>query len=159
MIRTEALKDPTPAIPILLELCSKLDYATFNARLNATTEAGYQLVAAYDCDAVVGTLCHRLVHDICWGKTLYIDDLVITENRPDTGIDGGLLDAALKTAQSLSCDHLRLCSGLARAETNHFYETHGISASSKQFVLALNGDHLHVTCLSPPLSCNPSNRR
>ena len=141
MIRTKALKDPTPAIPVLLGLCAKLDYATFNARLNATTEAGYQLFAAYDGDAVVGTLGHRLVHDICWSKTLYIDDLVIIENRPGSGIGGGLLDATIKTAQSLSFDHLRLCNGLARSEANYFYETHGISASSKQFVLVLNGDH------------------
>ena len=141
MIRTEALKDPTPATPVLLELCAKLDYATFNARLNATTEAGYQLFAAYDGDAVVGTLGNRLVHDICWSKTLYIDDLIIKENRPGSGIGGGLLDATMKTAQSLSCDHLRLCNGLARPEVNCFYETHGISASSKQYVLVLNGDH------------------
>ena len=58
-----------------------------------------------------------------------------------SGIGGGLLDATIKTTQSLNCDHLRLCNGLARSEANCFYETHGISASSKQYVLVLNGDH------------------
>ncbi len=141
MIRTVTLKDPTPAIPVLRELRADLDDATLNARLKATIEAGYRLIAAYDGDVVVGALGHRLVHDICWGKTLYIDDLVITENRRGTGIGGALLDAALKAAQSLSCDHLRLCSGLTRNNAHRFYEAHGMAGSSKQFVLALNGDH------------------
>lgn len=140
MIKIEALKDPTPARHVLRELRASLDDATFTARFMAATEAGYQLIVAQDDDAVVGALGHRLVHDLCWGKTLYIDDLVITESRRGSGIGSALLDAALKRAQSLGCDHLRLCSGLTRAHTHRFYEAHGMAGSSKQFVLALNGD-------------------
>ncbi|MGB7316651.1 MAG: GNAT family N-acetyltransferase [Planktotalea sp.] len=140
MIRTETLTDPAPALPVLRELRDSLDDAAFNTRLKAAIDAGYQLIAAFDGDAVVGALGYRLVHDICWGQTLYVDDLVITESRRGSGIGGALMDAVLKAAQDLGCDHLRLCSGLARADAHRFYEAHGMAAFSKQFVLALNGD-------------------
>lgn len=139
MIRIETLEDPVPALPVLRELRGAIDEKTFLHRLQAARQAGYQIIAAYNGDVVAGVLGHRTVHDICWGQTLFIDDLVVTAQGRGQGVGGILIDHAIQSARTRGFDHVRLCSGLARADAHRFYEAHGMVGFSKQFVLALNG--------------------
>lgn len=139
MIRIEALKDPAPAIPVLRELRGAIDEQVFLKRLTRACAAGYHLIAARHGDTIVGVLGQRIVDDICWGRTLYVDDLVVTEQGRGKGVGGLLIDHCIQTARTLDCDHVRLCSGLSRVDAHRFYEAHGMTGFSKQFVLALNG--------------------
>ncbi|PYG31155.1 GNAT family N-acetyltransferase [Pelagimonas varians] len=139
MIRIETLEDPTPALPVLRELRGTIGEKTFQTRLQAAQKAGYQMMAAFQAEDVVGVLGYRIVHDICWGQTFFIDDLVVTALGRGHGVGGALLGHATQTAHQLECDHIRLCSGLTRVDAHRFYEAHGMTGFSKQFVLALNG--------------------
>lgn len=139
MIRIVMLQDPTPALPVLRELRGAIDEQTFLTRLQAAREAGYCMMAAYEAENIVGVLGYRIVHDICWGQTFYIDDLVVAAQGRGHGVGGALLERGRNTARQMGCDHIRLCSGLSRADAHRFYEAHGMTGLSKQFVFTLNG--------------------
>lgn len=137
MITVSTLQDHQSAVPLLSELRATLDSATFSKRLSAALADGYTLLAAEQDGAIAGVLGYRIVHDICWGKTLYVDDLNIAPDLRCSGIGGKLLEAAKTVAREAGCDHLRLCSGLSRTDAHRFYEAHDMQGFSKQFVLKL----------------------
>lgn len=126
--------------PLLADLRSSLSAKVFHSRLNAAISGGYRMLGLVAGDAVIGLLGYRIVQDICWGKSFYIDDLNVAPGLRGTGHGTTLLDAAKLRAQEEGCDHLRLCSGLRRTDTHRFYEAHDLKSVSKQFVLALKGD-------------------
>jgi len=134
------IEDIELALPLLAELRAALDPATLSARLSAAVAGGYRVLGATQNDNIVGVLGYRITHDICWGRTLYVDDLNIKPDARGTGIGGALLDVAKVRASELGCDHLRLCSGLTRLDAHRFYEAHDLIGFSKQFVIALKGD-------------------
>lgn len=137
MIVITQIADPDRAVPLLSELRATLDAATFQRRLLAALAGGYRLLGAEQGDELVGVLGYRIVEDICWGKTLYVDDLNISPDQRGKGVGGKLLGAAKAAATNAACDHIRLCSGLTRLDAHRFYEAHGMNGFSKQFVLKL----------------------
>jgi GNAT superfamily N-acetyltransferase len=128
------------ALPLLKELRSSLNDDIFLARLDTAIKGGYRVMGLLKNETVVGVLGYRIVHDICWGKTFYVDDLNVSPDIRGSGIGGQLIEAAKHKAREESCDHLRLCSGLTRTDAHRFYEAHDLNGFSKQFVLALTGD-------------------
>jgi len=126
------------AIPLLVDLRSSLTKAIFMARLSAAIKHGYRVLgASQNNDDLVGVLGYRITRDICWGCTLYIDDLNVAPDARGSGIGKALLDAAKARAAELNCDHIRLCSGLTRTDAHRFYEANDLQGFSKQFVLSL----------------------
>ena len=139
MIRTERLTDPARAAPVLRELRHKLDDAEFAARLSAAVAQGYRVIAAWDGAEMVGALGCRLVDDLCWGRSLFVDDLVVTEGRRGQRIGDALMHAARDLATEAGCDHLRLCSGHARTDAHRFYQARGLQPLSLHFVQPFEG--------------------
>jgi len=137
MIRIERLADATMAAPLLHELRHVLDNATLARRLAAAQAQGYRVIAASDGETMVGALGCRVIDDLCWGRSLFVDDLVVTETRRGAGIGASLLQAARDLAADEDCAHLRLCSGLARTDAHRFYETQGMTGRSLHFVQSL----------------------
>lgn len=134
------IEDITLAIPLLADLRAALDPATLATRLSAAVVGGYRVLGATQGGEIMGVLGYRIIHDICWGRTLYVDELTIMPHARGTGIGGALLEAAKARAMDEKCDLMRLCSGLTRLDAHRFYEAHDLKGFSKQFVLALKGD-------------------
>lgn len=134
MIRTEELADPALAAPVLRELRAALDDPVFAHRLAAARAQGYRVIAAWDGAEMVGALGCRLIEDLCWGRSLYVDDLVVTAARRGQRIGDALMRAAETMARAEGCDHLRLCSGHARADAHRFYRARGMDPRSLHFV-------------------------
>lgn len=133
MIAVAELADLSLAAPVLRELRGALDDATFARRLAAARTQGYRVLAAWDGAAMVGALGCRLIEDLCWGRSLFIDDLVVTETRRGQRIGDALMAAAERLAAEAGCDHLRLCSGHARTDAHRFYQARGIEPRSLHF--------------------------
>jgi GNAT superfamily N-acetyltransferase len=128
------------ALPLLKELRSSLNDDIFLARLYTAIKGGYRVMGLHKDEAVVAVLGYRIVNDICWGKTFYVDDLNVSSDMRGSGIGGQLIETAKRKAREENCDHLRLCSGLTRTDAHRFYEAHDLNGFSKQFVLALTGN-------------------
>ncbi len=137
MITVALLDHAADAAPMLRLLRDRLDEATFARRLARAEDQGYRVLAAYDGERMVGALGYRLTDDLFWGRSFYVDDLVVDPARRSAGIGAALLDHARELAAS--CDHLRLCSGLNRTDAHRFYEANGMTRFSVQFITALHG--------------------
>jgi len=132
-IRTEPLADPAAAEAVLRVLRGQLDDAGFTGRLAAAVAQGYAVIAACDGPAMVGALGYRLTCDLRWGRSLFVDDLVVLPDRRGQGIGAVLMRAAEDIAAAEGCDALRLCSGLDRTEAHRFYEAQGMDRMSLHF--------------------------
>ena len=138
MIEIEHLKkDLSQAIPILRVLRAGLDHGVFQDRLERAVQGGYQMILAQLDGQAAGCLGYRIFHDVCWGKSLYVDDLVVLAQHRGNEIGAALISAARDTARSGGCDHIRLCSGLDRQAAHRFYERHDLNRTSLQFACPL----------------------
>lgn len=138
MIDIRDVDDFELAIPLLANLRGSLAKDVFMARLSSAIKHGYRVLgASKDNDDLVGVLGYRITQDICWGRTLYIDDLNVAPDARGSGIGKALLDAAKARTAKHGCDHIRLCSGLTRTDAHRFYEANDLQGFSKQFVLSL----------------------
>ncbi|WP_415919567.1 GNAT family N-acetyltransferase [Tateyamaria sp. SN6-1] len=126
----ELTDDPAIIGPILRVLRADLDPAHFESRLAHALQHGYRALVTRDRDACLG---FRITHDVHWGKTFFIDDLVVRPHLRGTGIGAALMDHAHKEADAMGCDVLRLCSGLTRTDAHRFYERNGLNRVSLQF--------------------------
>jgi len=119
--------------PLLRILRDGLADDVFHARLERALVGGYRVLIAAD-QACLG---YRITHDVFWGKTLFIDDLVVRPDMRSSGIGNALLNAAKAEARAHGCDHIRLCSGLTREQAHRFYEQNGFARTSLQFCYTL----------------------
>ncbi|WP_424933483.1 GNAT family N-acetyltransferase [Amaricoccus macauensis] len=138
MIRITALPCAAEAAPLLRILRSTLDEAKFTERLARAEAQGYRVLAAWDGEAMIGALGYRISDDLCWGRTFYIDDLVVSPKLRGGGIGRDLLAEAQRLAAD-GCDHIRLCSGLSRHDAHRFYKANGFEGFSLQFVARIEG--------------------
>ncbi|WP_425093385.1 GNAT family N-acetyltransferase [Tropicimonas sp. S265A] len=137
MILVRPIAQAAEAAPLLRILRDKLDTPTFEARLTAAVAQGYKVVAAFDGHQMIGALGYRITSDLCWGRTLYIDDLVVDPGARGKGTGRRLLEEAHSLAKG--CDTMRLCSGLSRHDAHRFYEANGFDRFSLQFVARMEG--------------------
>ena len=134
MIQVVPLETATRAEPLLRQLRSDLNDATFATRLARAVTQGYRVLGAEDAKgALVGALGYRISDDLCWGRTFYVDDLIVDKTNRGAGIGQALMSAARQIARP-SCDHIRLCSGMTRLDAHRFYEAQGLARFSFQFV-------------------------
>jgi len=129
--------DPGEAAAMLRVLRDAVPEDVFARRLEAARRDGYRVLLAQVSGGAVGALGFRLTSDLFRGRRFYIDDLVVQPERRGQGIETQLLTRAQAMAADLGCDHVRLCSGLNRADAHRFYEAHGLTRSSLQFVSAV----------------------
>lgn len=128
------IQTDSDAVGVLRILRASLDGTTFSKRLKEAVKAGFKMITAQKDGAAMGVLGYRILYDVCWGKTFYIDDLVTTPELRSTGVGTALLNHAKKLSIELECDHIRLCSGKIRHDAHRFYEANGFEFFSHQFV-------------------------
>lgn len=140
-LRIETSADVAEIKPILRVLRGTLAEDVFDARLARAMRAGYSVLLARNDAGALGCLGYRLIDDVFWGKTLFVDDLVVDPDTRGQGVGSALLDAAKQEAAVQHCDHIRLCSGLTRHQAHTFYEQNGFERRSVQFAYAIpNGE-------------------
>jgi len=130
--------DAVKIAPILCMLRGAMDAELFQERLEHTLANGYKGLIARSGQSALGYLGYRITHDMHWGKTFYIDDLVVQPDARSAGIGASLLTAAKAEGAAQRCDHMRLCSGLSRTDAHRFYEKNGFEPVSLQFAHALS---------------------
>jgi GNAT superfamily N-acetyltransferase len=131
--------DTALAAPALLELRPAwADADTLVRRIDEVERAqGYRLVASFeegDADAVA-VAGFRLIENLAWGRTLYVDDLVTLSGHRTRGHADALFGWLEAEAQRLACDEFHLDSGVGphRQAAHRFYFAHGMRIASFQF--------------------------
>jgi GNAT superfamily N-acetyltransferase len=127
------------AVPALLELRPAwADADTLVRRIDEVQRPqGYRIVASFevgeeDAAAVAG---FRVVENLAWSRTLYVDDLVTRSHMRSHGHADRLFTWLEAEAQRQSCDEFHLDSGVGphRQPAHRFYFAHGMRIASFHF--------------------------
>ncbi|MCK0770278.1 GNAT family N-acetyltransferase [Chromohalobacter canadensis] len=98
----------------------------------------YRLLAAWQEDRVVGLVGYRLTENLLYGRFVYVDDLVVSEEGRRHGLGARLIAAVREEARQMRCRHLVLDTGLGMALAQRFYFRQGLLSRGMHFVEALN---------------------
>lgn len=120
-IKTEA--EVERVYPVIRELRTQLSFEDYiSLYKQAKLKDEYQLVGAWEDGNCIAIMGYRILYDFVHGKHIYIDDLVVTENRRSEGLGEKLLVYAESRARELGCKGLRLCTGVENERGKKFYE-------------------------------------
>ena len=89
------------------------DEAEFVRRVDEVQRPeGYRIVGAFEGERCVAVAGFRVIHNLAWGDTLYVDDLSTLPDARRRGHARALLDWTLEEARRLGCAALHLDSGV-----------------------------------------------
>jgi GNAT superfamily N-acetyltransferase len=98
---------------------------------------GYRLVASFEDgeDEAAAVAGFRVIENLAWSRTLYVDDLVTRAAHRTRGHADRLFAWLDAEAQRLACDELHLDSGVGphRQPAHRFYFAHGMRISAFHF--------------------------
>ena len=116
------------------------DEADFVNRVDAVQRPeGYRLVGAFDRDACVAAAGCRVVHNLAWGDTLYVDDLSTLPEARGRGHGRALLEWCMEEGRRLGCGQFHLDSGVGpeREDAHRLYFNTGLRITSYHFAAPL----------------------
>jgi GNAT superfamily N-acetyltransferase len=111
------------AFPVVHELRTHLDEATFMDRVRAMTSAGYRLLALRDGGRIVAVAGIEVAIDLHVGRHVWVHDLVTRADVRSRGYGAALLGHVEELARREGCDTVALNSGVQRRDAHRFYET------------------------------------
>ncbi|MBT3992049.1 MAG: GNAT family N-acetyltransferase [Rhodospirillaceae bacterium] len=126
------------SFPIMRQLRPHLEEQDFVEQVRRQMLAGYRIASAEIDGEIVGVMGYRFSEDLAWGKTLYIDDLVVDEGQRSRGVGEAFMQFAESQCKRRNCETLRLCSGLEKEAAHRFYERIGMEKASFSFVKKLS---------------------
>ena len=126
------------AYPAMRELRQVGDQAAFVQRVDDVQRPeGYRLAGAFEPgrDHAVAVAGFRLVHNLAFGATLYVDDLSTLPAGRRHGHARALLRWLAEEARRLDCAELHLDSavGAARFDAHRVYLSAGLDITSHHF--------------------------
>jgi GNAT superfamily N-acetyltransferase len=114
------------------------DEADFLARVRRQAEAvGWRLLYAVRDGEPVGCASFRIAEFLAWGKTIYVDDLVVIEAARGQGCADALMARVAAIGREHACVTLQLDSGTHRLGAHRFYHRIGLTIASFHFARAL----------------------
>jgi GNAT superfamily N-acetyltransferase len=100
---------------------------------------GYRLVGAFEDGRCVAVAGFRVIHNLAWGDTLYVDDLSSLPGSRRRGHGRALLEWCAEEARRLGCSELHLDSGVGpeREAAHRLYFNAGLRITSYHFARGL----------------------
>lgn len=111
------------AFPVMRELRTHLDEATFLDLMRTMKPEGYRLLAARNSEGVIRALAGIAEFTtLYFGHHIRVYDLVTAADERSRGYGKALMDQVEALAHDIGCDTVALASGLQRADAHRFYE-------------------------------------
>ncbi|WP_345861834.1 GNAT family N-acetyltransferase [Shewanella algae] len=118
----ESLEEIKSCFIIMKQLRSHLiDAETFGLQILRQRESSYHLLAAYKNEDIVGLAGYRYLENLLYGRFLYVDDLIVSSDARNLGLGEKIISFLREEAQSMSCAHLVLDTGMGNALAQRFY--------------------------------------
>ena len=137
IIRVRGARGIERCIPVLLELRDHLSAEECRRRIRRQVSAGYRLAYLEARGGVQGVAGYRVVENLCCGKQMYLDDLVVRAGAQNRGYGGRLMEWLMAEARGLGCGELHLDSGVQRAGAHGFYFKHRFQIRYYHFARSL----------------------
>jgi GNAT superfamily N-acetyltransferase len=117
--------------PAFSELRPHLSEQAFVAQVQRQIRNhNYRLVCAIHDDRIVAAAGFRVAEFLAWGKTFYLDDLIVPASVRRQGYGGRMLDWLLQEAINLECAQFHLDSGTHRHDAHRLYLSRKLRISS-----------------------------
>jgi len=119
--------------PLMKLLRPHLSEENFVDGVQEQMQEGYQLFYLCEGSELMSLAGCRISTNLAWGKHLYIDDLVSSEQARSQGHGKAILDYLKRYAKEQGCKAVHLDSGVARFRAHKFYLREGFEISSHHF--------------------------
>ena len=100
---------------------------------------GYRIVGAFEGDRCVAVAGFRMIHNLAWGDTLYVDDLSTLPEARGRGYGRALLEWCRDEGARNGCAEFHLDSGVGpeREDAHRLYFNTGLRITSYHFAAPL----------------------
>jgi GNAT superfamily N-acetyltransferase len=114
---------------VVLQLRTHLGEGKLVAAVGRMRRGGYRLIAVHDDEGgdPVGVAGFRVYEMLAYGKILYVDDLVVSEEARSGGAGKALIGWLEEEARGQGCTGVHLDSGVQRARAHRFYFREGMA--------------------------------
>lgn len=133
----ETDSDIAACFPLMHELRPHLLADRFVAQLRDQQRQGYQLAFLRDTAQPLALAGFRILHNLAWGRFLYVDDLVTAAAHRSAGHGSRMLQWLTDFAAQSHCAQLHLDSGTQRLDAHRFYQREGMAITCQHFVITL----------------------
>lgn len=113
------------------------DEQAFVSRVRDQMQTGYRLALAEDGGVARAVAGFRILHNLAWGRFMYVDDLVTEAASQGQGHGSLLFDWLTDLARQSGCGQLHLDSGVQRFAAHRFYLHKSMNITSHHFALDL----------------------
>ncbi len=110
------------AFPVMRELRTHLEEASFVELVREMTPQGYRLLAVRDGGGIKALAGIAHLTNLYYGRHIWVYDLITTAGERSKGYGEALLSHVEQMARELDCDTITLASGLQRLDAHRFYE-------------------------------------
>jgi GNAT superfamily N-acetyltransferase len=125
--------------PVMKQLRSHLSEDQYLAAVRRQAENGnYRIAAVVDDDGVTKCVAgYRFTECLCWGKFLYVDDLVTDENARSGNYGKQMMEWLVTEAKENECKRIHLDSGVQRHSAHRFYLRERMDIIAYHFAMAV----------------------
>jgi len=125
--------------PVMKQLRSLQSEDQYLEAVRRQYENGNYRIAAVVDDAGIAKCVagYRLTECLCWGKFMYVDDLVTDENARSENYGKQMMDWLVNEAKQNDCKRLHLDSGVQRHSAHRFYLRERMDIIAYHFAMAL----------------------
>ena len=116
------------------------DEAQFVRRVDDVQRAeGYRIVGVFEGERCVAVAGFRVIHNLAWGDTLYVDDLTTLPEARGRGYGRALLEWCKEEGAREGCAEFHLDSGVGpeREDAHRLYFNTGLRISAYHFAAPL----------------------
>lgn len=119
------------------QLRTHLNKESFIDIVRELENGGFKLAYIEDNKAIVCVAGYRILSNLCFGKNLYVEDLVTSESSRSKSYGEKMIVWLKEVAANECCRVLHLDSGTHRARAHKFYFTQNFSISDYHFYMEL----------------------
>ena len=121
----------------MAQLRSHLNKESFVETVRELETDGFKLAYIEDNKKIVCVAGYRMLSNLCFGKNLYVEDLVTSENLRSLSYGEKMICWLKEVATNEHCKVLHLDSGTHRARAHKFYFSQNFSISDYHFYMEL----------------------
>ncbi|MFT9846332.1 GNAT family N-acetyltransferase [Aneurinibacillus sp. REN35] len=127
------------AYPVMRDLRTELQEDEFITIMRQMKEEGYRLFALYEQDEIVTLAGIAVLHNMYYGKHIWVHELVTKADKRSKGYGEKMLHFLASWGEEQGCDTIALASAFFREDAHRFYEEKmGFEKSNFTFVKQLH---------------------
>ena len=137
VVLANTTKELLRCFPVVVQLRPHLTEGEFLRRVEAQAPESYKIAFVQHAGRPVCVAGFRIMHNLAWGKFLFVDDLVTDERERSKGFGQQMMTWLVQHAKEEKCEQLHLDSGVQRFGAHRYYLTSGMDITCHHFAMKL----------------------